>query len=331
MVEPGAMALVRHAVRSDLAELAPGDKILVACSGGADSVALTWALVKEAPLRAILVQAITIDHGLQAGSAARALDTAQWLRDLGCGPVSAVKVEVGTFGGLESAARAARYKALDIEASKTESVAIYLGHSLDDQAESVLLGLGRGSGPRSMAGMERVSETYRRPLLALRRSQLRTACLEVSAPIWDDPHNEDERFTRVRLRKLMPTLDAALGGGVVEALARTADLLREDLSALDSLTAQIFEVAGFGESNEIEVSALVHLPTAVRTRVLRALAFRAGVPTGSLAFEHLRRMDALITSWRGQGGVALPGELTFTRKSGRLSFSSTRRVERGSR
>ena len=331
MVEPGAMALVRLAVRTDLAELLPGDKILVACSGGADSVALTLALLKEAPLLAILVYAITIDHGLQTGSASRAEQTAQWLRDNGCDRVSAVKVEVGSLGGIEAAARDARYAALEIEASKTESVAIYLGHSMDDQAESVLLGLGRGSGPRSMAGMERVSGRYRRPLLSLRRRQLRAACIEVNAPIWDDPHNEDERFTRVGLRKLMPTLDATLGGGVVEALARTADLLREDLSALDSLTAQIVEVAGFADRVEVEVSELVHLPTAVRTRVLRAMAFRAGVPTGSLSFNQLTRMDALITSWRGQGGVALPGELTFTRKSGRLSFSSTRRVERGSR
>ena len=325
------MALVRYAVRTDLAELTPGDKILVACSGGADSVALTLALVKEAALLAISVQAITIDHGLQTASASRATETAQWLRDIGCDRVSAVKVEVGSVGGIEAAAREARYSALEKEASKTKSVAIYLGHSMDDQAESVLLGLGRGSGPRSIAGMERVSGGYRRPLLGLRRRQLRAACIEVNAPIWDDPHNEDERFTRVGLRKLMPTLEATLGGGVVEALARTADLLREDLSALDLLTAQIVEVAGFADRTEVEVSELVHLPTAVRTRVLRGMALRAGVPTGSLTFNHLTRMDSLITSWRGQGGVALPGELTFSRKSGRLSFSSTRRVERGSR
>ena len=331
LVERGAMALVRHAVRTDLVGLAPGDKILVACSGGADSVALTLALVKEAPLLAILVQAITIDHGLQTASAKQAMETARWLREIGCNRVSTVKVEVGSTGGIEAAAREARYSALEIEASNTDSIAIYLGHSMDDQAESVLLGLGRGSGPRSIAGMERVSGRYRRPLLGLRRRQLRAACIEVNAPIWDDPHNDDARFTRVGLRKLMPTLEATLGGGVVEALARTADLLREDLSALDSLTAQIVEVGGFAERIEVEVIELVQLPKAVRTRVLRAMAFRAGVPTGSLTFNHLVRMDALITSWRGQGGVALPGELTFTRKSGRLSFSSTRRVERGSR
>ena len=319
------MAVVRHAVRADLAELAPGDKILVACSGGADSVALALALAKEAPLVAISVLAITVDHGLQSGSAIRAGQTAQWLREIGYHHVSIAKVEVGTEGGVEAAARDARYAALEIEAARTKSVAIYLGHSMDDQAESVLLGLGRGSGPRSIAGMERVHGAYRRPLLGLRRSQLRAACIEVGVPIWDDPHNEDERFRRVGLRKLMPAFEATLGGGVVEALARTAELLRADLAALDLLAKP------YADRSEVEASELAKLPTALRTRALRAMAFGAGVQAGSLNYDHLSRMDALITSWRGQGGVALPGDLTFARKSGRLSFSSTRKVERGSR
>lgn len=319
------MAKVRHAVRTDLDELSAGDKILVACSGGADSVALAFALAKEAPVSAISLSAITIDHGLQAGSADRAESTAQWLLGLGYSRVSVVKVVVGTEGGLEAAARDARYAALDKEADQTGAEAIYLGHSMDDQAESVLLGLGRGSGPRSIAGMERVSGAYRRPLLGLRRSQLRAACIEVAAPIWDDPHNEDDRFTRVRIRNLMPTLDAALGGGVVEALARTAELMREDLAALDALAAP------YADRIEADVAELDQLPTALRRRALRAMALRAGVPAGALNFDHLTRMDALIASWKGQGGIFLPGELTFTRKSGRLSFSSTRKVERGSR
>jgi tRNA(Ile)-lysidine synthase len=200
-----------------------------------------------------------------------------------------------------------------------------LGHSIDDQAESVLLGLGRGSGPRSIAGMERVAGLYHRPLLGLRRSVLRAACIEVNAPIWDDPHNEDERFTRVGLRNLMPTLDHILGGGVVEALARTAELLREDLTALDSLAMP------YADRTEAAAAELARLPPALRKRALRAMAFKTGVPPGSLTFDHLTRMDALISDWKGQGGVALPGDLTFSRKSGRLSFSSTGEVERGSR
>jgi tRNA(Ile)-lysidine synthase len=319
------MAVVRYAVRTDLARLAAGDKILIACSGGGDSVALALALAKEAPLMAISLAAVTIDHGLQKGSAIRASETADWLSAIGYDQVAEVKVEVGKEGGLEAAARDARYAALEIEAARTNASAIYLGHSMDDQAESVLLGLGRGSGPRSIAGMERVTGIYRRPLLGLRRSQLRAACIEAGAPIWDDPHNDDERFTRVGLRNLMPALDATLGGGVVEALARTAELLREDLAALDSLAMP------FVDRTEALAAELTGLPPALRKRALRAMAFRAGVPTGSLTFEHLTRMDALISDWKGQGGVALPGDLTFTRKSGRLSFSSTGKVERGSR
>ena len=319
------MVAVRYAVRADLSQLAAGDRILVACSGGGDSIALAVALAKEAPLMAISLAAATIDHGLQDGSEIRADETAQWLRDNGYEQVANMKVRVGRQGGLESAARDARYAALDLEAARIKASAIYLGHSMDDQAESVLLGLARGSGPRSIAGMERVSGPYRRPLLGLRRSQLRAACIEVGARIWDDPHNEDDRFTRVGLRKLMPDLEATLGGGVVEALARTADLLREDLSALDSL------ITPFLDRTEIEVVDLAQLPPALRKRALRAMAFGAGVPAGSLTFEHLTRMDALIADWKGQGGVALPGDLTFARKSGRLSFSSTGKVERGSR
>lgn len=319
------MAIVRHAVRRDLHELAAGDKILVACSGGADSLALAFALAKESPPKAISLSAITIDHGLQAGSSERAESTARWLRELGCTEVSVIKVEVGTEGGLEAAARDARYAALLQEASRTGATAIYLGHSMDDQAESVLLGLGRGSGPRSIAGMERVSGIYHRPLLGLRRAQLREACIETAAPIWDDPHNEDARFTRVGIRKLIPALDQVLGGGVVEALARTAELLRDDLAALDALTAP------YADQTEAEVVELAGLPTALRRRALRAMALRAGVPAGALNFDHLTRMETLITAWKGQGGVFLPGDLTFTRKSGRLSFSSTRKVARGSR
>lgn len=319
------MALVRHAVRNDLAELTAGDKIMVACSGGADSVALAYAVVKEAPAKAISIAAITIDHGLQPGSKDRANLTARWLSQIGYEQVSIVKVEVGTAGGLEAAARDARYAALDSEAARSGAVAIYLGHSMNDQAESVLLGLGRGSGPRSIAGMERVTGRYHRPLLALRRDQLRAACTEVAAPIWDDPHNQDERFTRVKIRNLFPALESALGPGLVEALARTADLVREDLTALDDLAS------AYADRTGAEAAELVDLPTAIRRRALRSMALNAGVPAGALNYDHLTKMDALIVAWKGQGGVFLPGELTFTRKSGRLSFSSTRRVERGSR
>ena len=160
-----ALAAVRSAVR---AVLSSHPCVLVACSGGADSLALAAAVAFEAPRAGVRAGLVTVDHGLQPGSAAVAAQVAGLGYELGLDPVEIVPVTVGRTGGVEAAARDARYAALDAAASAL-GAAVLLGHTLDDQAETVLLGLGRGSGPRSIAGMRVIDGHYLRPLLGLRR------------------------------------------------------------------------------------------------------------------------------------------------------------------
>jgi tRNA(Ile)-lysidine synthase len=315
-----AVAAVRSAVRPGLA--ATTGPVLVACSGGADSLALAAALAFEAPRSGRRVGAVTVDHGLQPGSAERARRTADLLRSLRLDPVLAVAVEVGTAGGPEGAARDARTAALRAAATD-HGATVALGHTLDDQAETVLLGLARGSGPRSVAGMVEHRPPFWRPLLGLRREVTRAACAVQELPVWDDPWNSDPAYTRVRLRQeVLPLLEDVLGGGAAPALARTAALLREDLDALDALAAG--ELAALlGPDGGLPAGPLAELPAALRRRVLRGWLRGAGVP--DLQAVHLAAVDALLTRWRGQGQADLPGGAGVVRASGRLT------VQRGTR
>ena len=279
----------------------------MACSGGADSLALAAATAFEAPRAGIRAGLVTVDHGLRPDSAAVAARVAALGYELGLDPVQAIRVEVGTGGGPEAAARSARYGALGACADAMDAV-VLLGHTLDDQAETVLLGLGRGSGPRSIAGMSVVDGRYRRPLLGVRRSTTEAACAALGLEPWRDPHNADPSFQRVRLRtEVLPLLEDVLQGGVAEALARTAELIRADLEALDRLA----DHSGAGDVGE-----LAALPRAVRTRVLREWARANGA--GPLTATHTAALDALITAWHGQGPIDLPGGLRAGRVSGKL-------------
>jgi tRNA(Ile)-lysidine synthase len=316
MVGPSpAVAQLRSAVRPGLTRSARA--VLVACSGGADSLALAAAIAFEAPRAGVPAGAVTVDHGLQPGSAGRARATADLLRKLGLAPVDVLTVDVGTHGGPEAAARTARYEALERAAAGLGDggARVALGHTLDDQAETVLLGLGRGSGPRSIAGMVEHRPPFWRPLLGVRRATTRAACADQGLPVWDDPWNADAAYTRVRLRgEVLPLLEEVLGGGVAPALARTAALLREDLDALDRLAAA--ELAGLLVEGGLPAAGVADLPDALRRRVLRAWLAGAGVR--DLQAVHLHAVDALLTRWRGQGPVALPGGASAVRASGRL-------------
>lgn len=329
-----AVAAVRHAVRLAIADLPVGATVLAACSGGADSLSLAAALAFEAPRadRSLRAGAVTVDHGLQSGSAQRAEAVARLLVELGLDPVERVAVEVGAAGGPEAAARAARYAALDAVAARTAAAAVLLGHTLDDQAETVLLGLARGSGLRSLAGMAAVSGVdgrYRRPLLGLSRATTAAACADLALPVWDDPHNSDPAFARARVRAtVLPLLEAELGPGVAAALARTAQLARADADALDDWAARAYaelgaELAAGAPGRGLDADELAALPLAVRTRVLRRAALDAGAAAGGLAAVHVAAVDALVIDWSGQGPVNLPGGVTASRRYGRLLFTPT--------
>ncbi|MEP6599260.1 MAG: tRNA lysidine(34) synthetase TilS [Actinomycetota bacterium] len=307
-----AVAEVRHAVRRVL-----GDRpALVACSGGADSLALAAATAFEASRRGLPAGLITIDHGVQPGSAAQARTVAAIGYELGFDPVQVVRVEVRTGGGLESSARNARYAALSA-AADAAGAAVLLGHTLDDQAETVLLGLGRGSGPRSIAGMRAVDGRYLRPLLGVRRTTTVAACVALGFTPWDDPHNADSAFTRVRLRReVLPLLEDVLQGGVAGALARTAELIRDDLDALDAVAE--CTLADVGDEHVLPVAELVNLAPAIRSRVLRLWTAKCGA--GPLTATHLAALDAMVGGWHGQGPIDLPGGCVVTRTSGRLTM-----------
>ncbi|WP_111832475.1 tRNA lysidine(34) synthetase TilS [Actinomadura madurae] len=325
-----AVAAVRLAVRHVLSDLPQGAMVLAACSGGADSLALAAALAFEAPRAERSAGGVTIDHGLQDGSAERADAVVRTMADLGLDPSGSIAVTVEGPGGPENAARVARYAALDDAAARWGASALLLGHTRDDQAETVLLGLARGSGARSLSGMPptfrrtQAAVLYARPLLELDRATTRRACEAMGLEPWDDPHNVDPAYARVRVRhEALPALEKALGPGVAEALARTAGMLRDDADALDELASRAFsdlETTADGYGVAMALEGLEGLPRAVRTRVLRMAAVKAGSPPGTLAAVHVDAMDRLVTAWRGQRHVDLPGRLRAVRRYGKLLF-----------
>ncbi len=313
---------MRAAVRRFLAIHNTGDSIAVACSGGADSLALAAATVHHAERLGLAVHGLVVDHQLQPGSAQVAQSAAQALRRLGATAVRVLQITVDGPGGPEAAARRARYAALR-EAAPAGAL-VLLGHTLDDQAETVLLGLGRGSGPRSVAGMRELDPPWGRPLLGVCRAVTVAACHALDLVPWIDPHNAQPRFQRVRLRtEVLPLLEDVLAGGVAQALARTARQLQEDLDVLDGQALEVLAAAlRAPESSpetgaaDLDVASLAQAPAALRRRVLRRWLLDAGVP--ELTDAHLRAADDLIGRWSGQGALGLPGGIELVRAQGRL-------------
>jgi tRNA(Ile)-lysidine synthase len=310
-----SVAAVRHAVRRCLADLTDGT-VLVACSGGADSMALLSATVHEGHRAGLRVVGVTVDHGLQEGSAGHAERVVAQMAVLGADETVSARVSVEAVGlGPEAAARRARYAVLDEIAQRFGAAAVLLGHTRDDQAETVLLGLTRGSGGRSLAGMRRAFDVYRRPLLDVSRDDTVTACQVAGIETWQDPHNTDPAYLRARVRgQVLPLLEEELGPGVAETLARTADQLRTDTDHLDDLADQALAAL----PDPLPVADVAALPTAVRRRVLRLAALRAGAPAAELFHEHVLALDALLTDWHGQKWIDLPGHLRALRRAGTL-------------
>ncbi len=316
-LEP-AVAHARRAVASALEDVAPDRDVVVGVSGGADSLALAAVLAFVGPRAGWQVHAVVVDHGLQPGSASVAERAAQQCRDLDL-TSEVVRVEVGSAGGPEAAARTARHRALREVALARSAAAICLAHTLDDQAETVLLGLGRGSGPRSLAGMAPQSGLVRRPFLGLRRADTEAICAASGIEPWHDPHNDDHSFRRVRVRReVLPLLEDVLAGGVAPALARTAEHLARDLDLLESLAQ------GWIDAHpDPTIAGLAGQHPAIRSRVLRRLAVAAGATAGELAAGHVDALDSLVVDPRGGRRVELPGGVSAERDGDRLRFAIT--------
>lgn len=313
-------------MRRALEALPEDSTVIVALSGGPDSLALAAATAFEAPKRGITGVAVTVDHGLQKGSADVAAAAARAAE--GFGLVARVtRVDVREGGGPEAAARDARYEALDAVAREVGAEAILVGHTLDDQAETVLLGLARGSGASSLQGMAPVTERgdgcrILRPLLEVRRETTRAACAAEGLDPWLDPHNADPRYTRVRVREtVLPTLERELGPGVAEALARTAAQLREDAEAFAEMINEIIEdVVEHAEAGiSLSVGALAANPAALRHRLIRHVV----VAEFGQSLTRSQTLDVarLVTDWRGQGPIDLPG-CRAARINGRIEFTA---------
>ncbi|WP_055750146.1 hypoxanthine phosphoribosyltransferase [Frankia sp. AvcI1] len=353
-----AVAAVRFAVRNAVADLDPGALVLVACSGGPDSMSLAAALAFVAPRRALRAGLLVVDHGWDPASAERAHGVAERGEALGLRPVEVLTAHAPRS---EGAARDARRDALLAAAARLGARAVLIGHTLDDQAETVLLRLARGSGARSLGGMRPRDGLLRRPLLGLRREQTRAACLAERLPVWDDPTNEDPAFARARVRhRVLPLLEAELGPGIAESLARGAELLRADADALDATAADAYASAGTaahggpaagpavgpavgpwtdpmhaagpgprpagapgptGGEVGFAVATLAALPAAIRGRVLRRAALDVGASASALRAEHVWAVEELVTRWRGQKPVPLPGGVLARRWADRITLT----------
>jgi len=320
-----AQGLIRLAVRNCLtSNTKPGQKLLIAVSGGADSLALAAACEFEAKKLGVKIAAAVIDHSLQKGSDKVAAQTAKTLAALGFEEVVVKKITVGKAGGPEAAARTARYAALETLRQKTKSNFVVLGHTASDQAETVLLGLVRGSGSKSLSGMSEKTGFLLRPLLGVERATTEAFCKDSGIKYWSDPQNQDKKFLRVMIRKLvLPFLEKQLGGSVAASLVRTSDQLREDNTYLESQSDKSFKkyakVSGSGIS--FDAKALEKLPAAILNRVIKKSLDSFGSESSR---THVLAVSDLVLSWHGQKPLALPG-VRVVRKGNTISFEPNRR------
>ena len=320
-----AQGLIRLAVRICLtSNTKPGQKLLIAVSGGADSLALAAACEFEAKKLGVKIAAAVIDHSLQKDSDKVAAQTAKTLAALGFEEVVVKKIAVGKAGGPEAAARTARYTALETLRQKTKSHFVVLGHTSSDQAETVLLGLVRGSGSKSLSGMSEKTGVLLRPLLGIERATTEAFCKDSGIKYWSDPQNKDEKFLRVMIRKhVLPFLEKQLGGSVAASLVRTSDQLREDNSYLESQADKSFKkyakVSGSGIS--FDAKAIEKLPAAILNRVIKKALDGFGSESSR---THVLAVSDLVLSWHGQKPLALPG-VRVVRKGNTISFEPNRR------
>ncbi|MEY4323456.1 MAG: hypothetical protein RL410_1237 [Actinomycetota bacterium] len=317
MAVTSASHLVRSAVHTFLSmRVEAGDVLLVGVSGGADSLALAAACASLSDELSVTFVPVIVDHQLQQGSHEVAENAAQQCKSFGLERCIVTAVTVVDSGeGLEAAARKARYEAFHHAIAETGAVAILLAHSLEDQAETVLMRLSRGSGTRSISAMAQEQGIVWRPLLTTKRAVLRESLNELDIAAYDDPHNFDDKFLRVKVRtKLMPMLRETLGDTVDEALARTASMAREDADALDHFAE--LELHARLDGGELDINNFAQLPKAISTRCVRMWLLLCGV--GQLSFEHINAVWRLATDPRVQGPVKVAGGVEVSKASGRL-------------
>ena len=320
-----AQGLVRLAVRSTLtANTKRGQKLLVAVSGGADSLALAAAVEFEAKKLGLEIAAAVIDHGLQKNSATVAARSAKLLEEIGYNEVIVEKVKVGKTGGPEAAARIARYSALETIRQQTKSSFVVLGHTASDQAETVLLGLVRGSGSKSLSGMSEKTGVLLRPLLGIDRATTEAFCRDSGIKYWSDPQNQDKKYLRVLIRQqVLPFLEKQLGGSVAKSLIRTSDQLREDDQFLEKEANKRFKAYAKVSSAGISFDAqgLGKLPAAILNRVIKKALDAFGSESSRI---HVLAVSDLVLSWHGQKPLALPG-VRVVRKGNTITFEPNRR------
>lgn len=317
---------LQNAVQNLLKDLDPGDLVLVGCSGGADSLALVWTTSVVGKRLELKTGAVIVDHQLISESNDVAQNAKKQCEELGIEKVIIKKVEVNqTNEGLEAAARIARYEAFENVLHETNAKVILLAHTQDDQAETVLMRLTRGSGAKSLSGMSAISGKYLRPFLHLRKKIVHDSLDLIGMKAWQDPANFDNQYLRVKVRQeLMPKLIEVLGEGAISSLDKTSQLLRLDNQALDELAQQFVDVQDDVKKNGLKVKELENLPEAIRTRVLKICAVASGVHPGPFSFEHIEAIDALVKNWHGQGNIDLPGFIQATRVDGSLRFISSK-------
>jgi len=314
--------LLQNAVSNLLKDFEPADLILVGCSGGADSIALVWSASVVCKRLNLNLGVVIVDHQLIAESNQVAENTKKQCAEFGINQIIVKKIKVVLENeGLEAAARKARYKAFEEVIKETNAKALMLAHTQDDQAETMLMRLTRGSGAKSLSAMSEVSGKYLRPFLHVRKFEIKDALEKEDIKYWNDPANSNSDFLRVKVRnELIPKLIEVLGDSVVEALDRTSMLLKNDNDILDQIALNHYQ-----ENRQLLISKLEDLPSAIRTRVIKLAALDAGVNPGPFSFEHIEAIDALVTNWHGQSHIDLPGFVQASRVNETIRFNSSRK------
>ena len=317
--------------------------IVVAVSGGADSTSLLLALdelIKQQKLRLKLVVA-HLDHGLRAKSR----KDARWVRALAKDlnhDFASSRVELREKSNLEQAARNARYEFLLKMANRKKSGFVLTAHTLDDQAETILLRLLRGSAAEGLTGTAAVRQLKPgtpvklvRPLITwAHRDETESYCRARFIEFRLDEMNDDEAFSRVKVRKQLLPLMKSFNNRIVEALSRTASLLNEDANALADQAESLLELAARrADKNETEtplldVTILSTAPTAVRRRALREWILRGRGDLKRLERVHLMAVEKLVEGGRGGRIAELPGGMKVTRTRGILELSGKKRLKK---